>query len=96
MHTIGASVALNWQGGSASLSGHFEGARFSGTTNLHRLPPFLLLDIDVNQRVGKNTVFFAGVKNVLNQSYESFKDYPMPGISLTTGLRFNFGAEGGI
>jgi vitamin B12 transporter len=52
------------------------------------------LALTVNQKIGGNLNVFAAARNITNASYESFKDYPMPGISLTLGLRVQFEAGG--
>jgi outer membrane receptor protein involved in Fe transport len=36
-----------------------------------------------------NLTIFGSVRNAANAHYVSFADYPMPGITLTLGLRFN-------
>jgi outer membrane cobalamin receptor len=36
---------------------------------------------------------FGVVRNALNSSYESFNGYPMPGITVTLGLRVKFEKE---
>jgi outer membrane receptor protein involved in Fe transport len=44
----------------------------------------------VNQQINKNISAFAAARNILNTSYESFNDYPMPGITVTIGMRVNY------
>jgi vitamin B12 transporter len=87
MHTIGASVDLFWGSGSLLLSAHFESVRYYSTTNIIELDPYLLLNLTLNQNVGKHITVFTALRNILNQSYESYNRYPMPPFSLTTGLR---------
>jgi vitamin B12 transporter len=100
MHTIGASLDLSWgakdsqgtsgsKAGSLIISGHYESLRFANTSNITELAPYFLLNVNVNQQIGKNLAAFAAARNILNTSYESFDDYPMPGITVTLGVRFN-------
>jgi vitamin B12 transporter len=95
-HTFGVSVDIPWIAGKQKLagsivvSGHYETLRFADTANITKLPPYFLLNINVNQDLSKNIGAFLAVNNVLNTSYESFNDYPMPGLSLRLGMRFNF------
>ncbi|MDR2767655.1 MAG: TonB-dependent receptor, partial [Treponema sp.] len=100
-HTAGFSAEFAWitkkkNKGALTVSGHYEGRRFTDTGNVNFLPPHFLLNIQVNQQAGENLDFFAVARNVLNASYESFADYPMQGITLTAGLRFktNFTPKG--
>jgi vitamin B12 transporter len=96
LHTAGLSVDVPWkagarqQGGSLILSGHYEGLRYADTTNLAKLKPHFLLNASFNQNIGKNFSAFLILRNILNQSYESFDDYPMPGLTVTAGIRANF------
>jgi outer membrane cobalamin receptor len=54
------------------------------------LAPYCLVNVTVNQHIGKNFTAFVVVRNALNQLYTSFAEYPMPGVSLTTGGRVSF------
>ena len=41
-----------------------------------------------------NTGVSARLNNALNASYNSFADYPMPGLSLTLGLNVRYNSPG--
>jgi outer membrane cobalamin receptor len=88
-HTIGGSLDIFWKTGSLLVSAHYEGIRYHDRENLTVLKPYFLLNTTVNKQVTKNTIAFGSLKNILNQSYESFYDYPMPGINLTLGMKLN-------
>jgi vitamin B12 transporter len=88
-HTIGGSFGIFWDSGSFLVSGHFESVRYDDRANLKVLKPYFLLNAAVNQKIGERFSAFAALRNILNTSYESFYDYPMPGITLTLGCRFN-------
>jgi hypothetical protein len=45
--------------------------------------------VNYNQKIGKHFTVLAVLRNLLNQSYESYNRQPMPGISMTLGMRFN-------
>jgi len=53
------------------------------------MKPIFLLNAAINQKIGKNITLFGVLRNILNKSYQSFEDYPMPGITMTIGLRAN-------
>ncbi|MDR2923954.1 MAG: TonB-dependent receptor [Treponema sp.] len=89
VHTIGASLEVPWNTGSVIISAHYESLRYNDRANLTELEPYFLLNASVNQKIGKNFAVFGVLRNILNESYESFSDYPMPGITLTIGLRAN-------
>ena len=100
MHTIGTSLSLPWKigekklQGSLAVSGHFESSRFTETGNIIKLDPCFLLNIIYNQELSKSIGIFGKLNNVLNTSYVSFADYPMPGINLTLGMNMNFKGNG--
>jgi vitamin B12 transporter len=89
MHTVGASLDLFWGSGSFLVSGHYESVRYTSRTNLVELDPYFLLTVNVNQNVGEHFTVFTIVRNLLNQSYESHYGYPMPGLTVTLGIRMN-------
>jgi vitamin B12 transporter len=89
MHTIGASVDASWESGSILFSAHYETLRYYDVLNLIGLDPYLLLSVNFNQKIGKHITILAAIRNLLNQSYESYNRQPMPGITMTIGMRFN-------
>ena len=89
-HTFGSSLSISWGSGSVMITAHYESLRFTDRANTTSLEPHFLLNLTFNQAAGKNFTFFSAVRNILNQSYESFYDYPMPGISFTIGVRTEF------
>jgi vitamin B12 transporter len=89
MHTAGASVDVFWGTGSLLLSAHYESVRYYSATNIIELAPYLLLNLNINQGLGKHVTVFTVLRNMLNQSYESYNRYPMPPFNLTTGIRLN-------
>ena len=89
VHTIGSSFEIPWETGSVLISAHYESRRFDDRANIKKLPPHFLLNATVNQKIANNFTVFCTLRNILNASYESFYEYPMPGISLTLGVRAN-------
>ncbi|MDR2964537.1 MAG: TonB-dependent receptor [Treponema sp.] len=89
-HTVSGSLDFVWSTGSFLISGHFESLRYHNTANTVSLKPCFLLNATVNQKIGDNYSVFGALRNILNTSYESFYDYPMPGITITLGLRVNY------
>jgi vitamin B12 transporter len=97
-HTIGFSVDLPWKTGSFLISGYFESERYTDTANITVLDSHFLLNANVNQKIGDNLTAFLVLRNLLNSSYQSFYEYPMPGLTITLGIRLNIegiGAKSG-
>jgi outer membrane cobalamin receptor len=96
MHIIGGSAELSWklssgkQPGYFLVSAHWESFCYVNTLNHLGLEPYCLVTLTLNQSVGKHLAVFAVLRNVLNNLYTSFAEYPMPGISATLGIRANF------
>jgi vitamin B12 transporter len=88
-HTVGFSVDLPWKTGSLLISGYFESKRYSDTANITMLDSHFLLNANINQKIGDKLTAFAVFRNILNTSYQSLVDYPMPGVTMTLGIRFN-------
>ena len=88
-HTVGVSLDFLWGTGSFVVSGHFESLRYTDRANRTWLEPYFLLNAAYSQRIGRNFTVFGSLRNILNRSYELFAGYPMPGITLTVGLRMN-------
>jgi vitamin B12 transporter len=93
MHTAGGSVEIPWESaagkkGSLSISGHYESLRYGDTANITKLKSYMLLSATLNQQLHNNFSMFAACRNILNSSYQSLYDYPMPGISISLGIRF--------
>ena len=89
LHTLGVSLDFLWETGSFLVSGQYEGLRYADRPNLNELAPRFLLNATVNQKIGTHFTVFGVVRNLLNQPYESRVDYPMPGMSITIGVRTN-------
>jgi vitamin B12 transporter len=96
MHKCNISLDIPWTTklkgykGSLLISGQFEGQRYADTANITALDPHFLLNITVNQQINKNISAFAAVRNILNAHYTSFADYPMPGLTISIGMRVNY------
>ncbi|MFP3040942.1 TonB-dependent receptor [Treponema primitia] len=90
MHIVSISLDIPWKTGNVLISGRFEDARFAEVKNIIKLDPYFLLNMTINQRLNNTITIFTSLRNILNTHYESFADYPMPGISVTLGMRVNF------
>jgi vitamin B12 transporter len=91
LHTAGINASLFWKSGDASLLTHFESDRFGDTNNLKSNKAFFTADINVNQKINSMFAMYFVIKNLFNARYEYFEDYTMPGVSLTVGIKLNFG-----
>jgi len=88
-HTFNGSLEFFWKTGSFSVTAQYESSRYHDTANNTMLNSVFLLNAGVNQKIGNSVTLFCNMRNLLNTSYESFYDYPMPGITITLGARAN-------
>ncbi|MCL2126616.1 MAG: TonB-dependent receptor [Treponema sp.] len=89
-HTVGFSLDISWGGGSLLISGYYESLRYVDRPNFNELMPYFLLNATLNQEISNYLSVFGSLRNILNTSYETYMDYPMPGISLTLGVKVQF------
>ncbi|MDR1399241.1 MAG: TonB-dependent receptor [Treponema sp.] len=88
MHTLGASLEfIGFKGGSLILSMHYESLRYTETQNITKLDPYILFNLTANQQIGENMSAFLVLRNIFDESYESMLAYPMPGFTITLGIR---------
>ena len=73
------------------VSASYTGLRYTSNLNLYYLDPYVLLDVclEAAEISGKFTPYFK-INNLLNWQYQAVEGYPMPGISITIGARFDF------
>jgi vitamin B12 transporter len=88
-HTLGGALEIAWKTGSLALAGRYESERDTNPRSRSKLPPYFLLNANLNQKLGEGFAAFMVLRNILNTSYQSLADYPMPGITMTIGIRFN-------
>ena len=60
---------------------------FLGTIKVKR---FFVLGINVSKKFKHGFTYFVSIDNLLNKKYQVIRDYPMPGFSLTSGLKLEF------
>lgn len=94
-HAFGAALDVWWKTGSLRLSGHYTGIRYTETLNIIKLKPYVLLNLAINQTITARSenarqpqiTAFCVLRNMLNVSYVSLQDYPMPGFTATIGVK---------
>jgi outer membrane cobalamin receptor len=90
---VGTSFKIPWASGSLLLAAHYESLRYAETSNIAKLDPYFLLNLTATQEINKTISAFMTLRNLLNVSYQSMLDYPMPGFTLTLRVQANWGAS---
>lgn len=59
-------------------------------TTIEKLPNYALVHLKLNYQLLENLQLSAGIENLLDESYEILKGYPMPGRTVFSNVQFNF------
>jgi len=78
------------KGFDCELQGHFTGSRFYDQANSVSLRRFVTCDFSVSRKFSETLTAFIVIKNIFNAEYQIIRDYPMPGFSLTGGVKMKF------
>lgn len=70
-----------------TLDASYTGKRYKTNMNLAYLYPYCLVNAGVQFQDIKRVSPYLRIENLLNTSYQSVEDYPMPGISVLIGAR---------
>jgi len=89
-HKLDLSLAYRKNGFSCCLKGQFTDKRFHDAANTVKVKRFFTLGFDLSKRFNSKVTCFFSIDNLLGRSYEVVRSYPMPGFSLTSGLKLEF------
>ncbi len=70
-----------------SVSAQYTGKRYKSNMNIGFLEPYTLINLDLNLKLWQKVLVYFKADNILNESYQSIEDYPMPLSSLTVGCK---------
>ncbi len=73
-----------------TLEANYTGKRYISNLNISYLKPYLLLNASATLKSWNVVKPYFRLDNILNVDYESVPNYPMPGISLTVGVKSSF------
>ncbi|MCR5187556.1 MAG: TonB-dependent receptor [Treponema sp.] len=88
--TASLSISLNFQPVLFTLQANYTGLRYCSNMNITYLKPYTLVNAIFELKNLNHLKPYIRVDNLLNTQYESIEGYPMPGISLTIGLKMTF------
>jgi outer membrane cobalamin receptor len=72
------------------LKGQFTDKRFHDAQNTVKVKRFFVSGFNVSKKFKPGVTCFASINNLMAIEYDVIKDYPMPGFSLTSGLKIEF------
>ncbi|MDI6758955.1 MAG: TonB-dependent receptor [Candidatus Omnitrophota bacterium] len=88
-----ANSTLRWRlpkGFTFEMRGQFTNRSFLNSNNTNYVKRFFVLDFNVSKKINSCADYFLTVNNLLDKKYQVMNDYPMPGLSVTSGLRLDF------
>jgi outer membrane cobalamin receptor len=87
------NFSINYKGFSGfkiGLKGEFVDRRFDNATNTIYVKRYYVLGVKLSKDISKRLNLFLKIDNLLNKKYQSRRNYPMPGFSITTGMKLDF------
>lgn len=71
------------------LEGQFIDSRFDNANNTIYVKRYYTLDFRLSKKL-KNITFYSNIDNFLNKKYQVRRNYPMPGFTITGGIKMEF------
>ena len=72
------------------FSGQYVSQTYRDDTNNDSIKPYWIFGTDFYYDVDEHTRYFINIDNLFNRTYEKTKEYPMPGFTVTSGIRVKF------
>lgn len=90
-HRAGLSLKYkNPDGLSLRLKSQFTDKRYHDAANTIKVKRFFLLGFDAAKEIREGVECFLSIDNLLNLEYKVISDYPLPGFTVTTGVKVEF------
>ncbi len=89
-HSFSFGVKVNWISGSITMNGIYESLKYTTIVNFSKIDPYFKIDISINQKLNKYLEIYSVFNNIFNTSYFLMENYPLPGGSITVGLKVNY------
>lgn len=75
-------------GFACQLKGEFTGQRFHDAEDTIKVKRFFVLGFNISKKFKSGITCFGSIDNVLGRKYQVIRGYPMPGFSMTGGVKF--------
>ncbi|HPN88944.1 MAG TPA: TonB-dependent receptor [Candidatus Omnitrophota bacterium] len=88
-----ATFALKYDDGDGlvcELNNQMTGVRFDNAANTAKVKGFSVLSFDISKKFKSGVTYFVNIDNLLAKKYQVQKDYPMPGFSIMSGVKYEF------
>lgn len=88
-----SSLSLNYKGKAGlnvGIQGQFVNRSFSNTANSLYVKRYYVVGLRISQKLNDKTNIFVNIDNLLNKKYQIRTGYPLPGLSITSGVKLEF------
>lgn len=88
-----ADLFINYNGLAGfniGLQGQFVDRRFDNASNTIYVKRYYILSLRLSKDINRNANLFFNIDNLLNKKYQSIRGYPLPGFSITSGMKLEF------
>jgi outer membrane cobalamin receptor len=90
-HKVDAALRYHdINGFTCEFIGQFTDRRYKDAENITPVKKFYVFGFNLSKKVNENITGYLWLKNIFDRKYEVIKDYPMPGFSITTGVKVTF------
>ena len=79
-----------YDGLTIELKGQFTDQRFADAENMIKVKHFFVFGLSVSKKFKTGITCFGYIDNLANRKYQVIEGYPMPGFSITGGLKAEF------
>jgi len=88
MHSLAASVSYTHGGSRIAVGEQYVGKQYTDSANTEStaLAGYVDFNLSYSQQISRNMKFTFSVKNLFNATYQTQSGYPMPPLSIWTGL----------
>lgn len=86
-------LALKYKGFNGltfEVNGQYTGMRFGNDSNTVKVNRFFVINISASKKFKCGLTYLLAVDNLLNDKYQVISGYPVPGLSVTNGVKFEF------
>jgi outer membrane cobalamin receptor len=74
----------------AALTCQFTNTRYHNAENSIKVKRFFIFGLNASKKFRNGLTYLFSIENLANREYQVIRDYPMPNLSVTSGLKYEF------
>jgi len=72
------------------IKGQYVDKRFADSDNNAKVKQYYFFNVNISKKFRTGITYMFSINNVLNRKYEENRGYPVPGFSVTNGIKYEF------